>query len=110
MKNKYNKHISQSSNPRFPNINIDQLVNYLLNIYKNDNYSTIISKMELLNNKLKEELKTSNIDYYNNANNKQGFFLAYLFVKTESDNKRKKIPQSVRNTLWSNNYNDNIRK
>jgi len=108
MKNKYNKHISQSSNPRFPNINIDQLVNYLLNLYGSHNYSTIISKMELLNDKLKEEIKISNIDYYNNAMGKQGFFIGYLFIKSESDNKRKKIPQAVRNTLWSNSYNDNI--
>jgi len=108
MKNKYNKHISQSANPRFPNINIDQLVNYLLNLYGSHNYSTIILKMELLNDKLREEIKISNIDYYNSAISKQGFFIGYLFIKSECDNKRKKIPQAVRNTLWSNSYNDNI--
>jgi hypothetical protein len=108
MKNKYSKHISQSSNPRFPNINIDQLVHFLLNSYKGYGYTEIISKMELLNNKIKEECKTSNIEYYNIGIKKQGFFIGYLFIKTENDNKRKKIPQTVRNTLWTKSYNDNI--
>ena len=108
MKNKYSKHISQSSNPRFPNINIDQLVHFLLNSYKGYCYTEIISKMELLNNKIKEECKTSNIEYYNLGIKKQGFFIGYLFIKTENDNKRKKIPQTVRNSLWSKTYNDNI--
>jgi hypothetical protein len=108
MKNKYSKHISQSSNPRFPNINIDQLVHFLLNSYKGYCYTEIISKMELLNNKIKEECKTSNLEYYNLGIKKQGLFIGYLFIKTENDNKRKKIPQTVRNSLWSKTYNDNI--
>jgi hypothetical protein len=108
MKNKYSKHISQSSNPRFPNINIDQLVHFLLNSYKGYCYTEIISKMELLNNKIKEECKISNIEYYNLGIKKQEFFIGYLFIKTENDNKRKKIPQTVRNSLWSKTYNDNI--
>lgn len=44
MKNKYSKHISQSANPRFPNVNIDQLVHYLLNSFSNHNYTNIIKK------------------------------------------------------------------
>lgn len=108
MKNKYSKHISQSSNPRFPNINIDQLVHFLLNSYSGYGYTDIISKMELLNTKIKDECKTSNIEYYNLGIKKQGFFIGYLFIKTENDNKRKKIPQTVRNSLWSKSYNDNI--
>ena len=62
----------------------------------------------MLNNKIKEECKTSNIEYYNIGIKKQGFFIGYLFIKTENDNKRKKIPQTVRNSLWSKTYNDNI--
>lgn len=108
MKNKYPKHISQSCNPRFPNINIDQLVHYLINSFDGHNYTNIVSKMELLNSKLKDECKISNIEYYNMAIKKQGFFIGYLFVKTECDNKRKNIPQTVRNSLWTKKYNDNI--
>ena len=108
MKNKYPCHISQSANPRFPNINIDQLVNYLLNSFNTDNYKNIISKMELLNTKIKEELKISNKEYYDISIKKQGFFIGYLFIKTETEIKRKKIPLTVRNNLWVKTYNDNI--
>ena len=111
MKNKYSSHISQSANPRFPNINIDQLVNYLINstnIEYSNNYTHIIERMELLNSKIKEECKISNKEYYDISMKKQGFFIGYLFIKTECENKRKKIPQTVRNSLWINRYNDNI--
>jgi hypothetical protein len=108
MKNKYGTHISQSANPRFPNINIDQLVHYLSNSYNGHNYTSIISKMEQLNNKIKEECKVSNKDFYDISMKKQGFFIGYLFIKTESENKRKHIPQTVRNTLWQKSYNENI--
>ena len=108
MKNKYSKHISQCANPRFPNINIDQLVHHLLNSFKEHNYMNIISKMELLNDKIKEECKISNIDYYETAMKKQGFFIGFLFIKTECENKRKNIPQTVRNALWTKSFNDNI--
>jgi hypothetical protein len=108
MKNKYPDHISKSANPRFPNINIDQLVHYLLNSFNGHNYMNIISKMELLNNKIKEECKISNKEYYDICMKKQGFFIGYLFIKTENETKRKKIPQTVRNSLWIKRYNDNI--
>jgi 5-methylcytosine-specific restriction endonuclease McrA len=64
--------------------------------------------MELLNEKIKNECKISNTEYYENAIKKNGFFIGYLFIKTESENKRKNIPQSVRNSLWMKSYNDNI--
>jgi hypothetical protein len=108
MKNKYNGHISQSANPRFPNINIDQLVNYLSNSYLGLNYTSIICKMEQLNNKIKEECKLFNKDLYDTAMKKQGFFIGYLFIKTEAENKRKHIPQTVRNMLWSKSYDESI--
>ena len=108
MKNKYPKHISKSANPHFPNINIDQLVHYLLNSFKGYNYIDIISKMELLNNKIKEECYLSNKDYYDTSMKKNGFFIGFLFIKSECENKRKYIPQTVRNSLWMKSYNDNI--
>ena len=49
----------------------------------------IISKMELLNEKIKDECKISNIDYYETSMKKQGFFIGFLFIKTECENKRK---------------------
>jgi len=108
MKNKYLKHISQSVNPRFPNINIDQLVHYLLNSFCNHKYIDIINKMESLNAKIRDECKNTNKEYYDICMKKQGFFIGYLFIKIECENKRKNIPQTVRNSLWTKSYNDNI--
>jgi len=108
MKNKYTKHISQSAHPRFPNINIDQLVHYLLNSFSNHNYTNIINKMESLNARIRDECSLANKEYYDICMKKQGFFIGYLFIKTECENKRKNIPQTVRNSLWSKSYNDNI--
>lgn len=108
MKNNYEKHISKSAIPRFPNVNIDQLVKYLLNTFPNNNYEKLIDKLELLNENMKDHLLLNNKPLYDLAISKQGFFIGYLFIKTESENKRKNIPKTVRDFLWNNHFGESL--
>ena len=108
MKNKYPKHISQSLVPRFPNVNIDQLVKYLINTYPNLDYQSLINKMEILNENIKNELLLLNQEYYDLGQKKQGFFISYIFIKTETENKRKSIPKTVRDSLWNNKFGEEL--
>ena len=108
MKEKYPKHISKSVHPKYPNVNLDQLANYLIHTFSacscpND----LIIKIEKLNDKIKKELET-NFELLDAANKKNGFFLGYLFVKSEIDNRRRKIPKTVRDKLWSKSFFDNL--
>ena len=108
MKNNYNKHISKSQVPKFPNINIDQLSKYLIDTYPTLNYQELLNKVELLNNGIKNDLEITNKNYYDLAMKKEGFFLGYLFMKTEMENKRKSIPKTVRESLWSKNFGEEL--
>ena len=101
MKNNYDKHISKSISPKFPNLNLDQLVKYLIDTFPNLNYTELLNKIDLINNGIKETLETTNKNYYDLAMKKQGFFLGYLFIKTELENRRKNIPKTVRDSLWN---------
>jgi hypothetical protein len=108
MKYKYSKHISKSMSPRFPNINIDQLVKYLINTFPNKNYTYLVEKMEFINENIKNDLCHNNKPFYDLANEKNGFFLGYLFIKSEPENIRKKIPKTVRDTLWKNYFDSSL--
>jgi hypothetical protein len=108
IKNKYPKHISKSMSPRFPNINIDQLVKHLINTFPNKNYSYLIEKMEFINENIKNDFHLNNKTLYDLANEKNGFYLAHLFSKGESENIRKKIPKTVRDTLWKNHFDASL--
>lgn len=108
MKNNYDKHISKSLIPRFPNINIDQLVKFLIDTFPKLNYEGLINKMELLNRSIKKDLEINNKPFYDLSIKKQGFFLGILFLKTELENRRKNIPKTVRNSLWNKNFGDEI--
>jgi hypothetical protein len=108
MKIKYSKHLSNSEVPRYPNINLDQFCNYLLQIFKNIPVKNIIEKMEELNNAKSIQLKETNFDLYQSAKKKQGFYLGYIFIKNENDIKRKKIPTTVRHKLWRQYYQDSM--
>jgi len=108
MKNKYSKHISQSLVPRFPNVNIDQLTKYLINSYPNLDYQGLINKLEFINENIGNELLSSNPEYYEYAHKKQGFYISYIFMKTESENKRKSIPKTVRDNLWNKKFGEEL--
>lgn len=101
MYNNYSKHISKSLSPKFPNVNTDQLTKYLIDTFPSLDYESLLNKIELLNNGIKGNLEITNKNYYDLAMNKQGFFLSYLFIKTELENKRKNIPKTVRDSLWN---------
>lgn len=104
----YPKHISKNLKPMFPNINIDQLSKYLIDTYPTLNYLELLNKMELLNNGIKNDLEINNKKYYDLAMKKDGFFLGYLFIKTEMENKRKSIPKTVRESLWNRNFGEEL--
>lgn len=48
--------------------------------------------MESLNAKIRDECKLANKEYYDICMKKQGFFIGYLFIKTECENKKEKYP------------------
>ncbi len=108
MKNKYMKHCSNSEIPRYPNINLDQFVKHFLDIYKDDLSMNIINKIEQLNNDIGEDLKMNNNTLYEQGKKKQGLYLGYIFMKTETENKRKKFPKTLRHSLWRSIFTDNM--
>lgn len=108
--NKYPKHISKTQSPKYPNIQLDQLCQYLLLSFNGLDIQKMIEKIEQMNQKIKKELQEDcKFDLLDSANKKNGFYMAYLFMKTENESKRKKISQSVRNRLWEDNYPDSNR-
>jgi hypothetical protein len=119
IKKKYSKHISKSIKPNFPNINLDQVANYLLQSFGNNDITTILQKMENINNEIRENIKyqaetdSNEIELdekiakgylYEMAMKKNGFFLAYLFVSKDVE-RRRKIPKTVRDNLWNKSFN-----
>lgn len=95
---KYSKHISHSEKPKYPNINIDQVLKYILDKFKSSN---IVDEFEKLNVDIQHSIPKN--EKYNKQ--KQGLYIGYLFLKTENENEKKKIPASVRFKLWTNHYN-----
>jgi len=100
MKIKYGKHLSNSEVPRYPNINLDQFCHYLLKTFPKVPVKNMLDKMEELNNSISNQLQETNNDLYQIAKKKQGFYLGYIFMKSENEVKRKKIPATVRHKLW----------
>ena len=97
----YGKHISNSEKPNYPNINLDQIIKYVIDRFSSSN---IIDEFEKLNKDIHESIKDN--EKYNKT--KQGLYIGYLFVKGESDTKKKKIPVTVRHRLWINHFEDTI--
>jgi len=108
IKSKYGKHCSNSESPRYPNINLDQITKYFLDINKNLSSKSIIAKIDELNKDIEEELKINNIELYLLAHRKQKFYLGYIFIKTENEYKRKSFPKSLRHSLWRSIFQDNM--
>jgi hypothetical protein len=107
IKNKYSKHISKSLSPKYPNINLDQFSSYIIETYCKQRKTElqIINLIEDLNEDMKRNLEfLCKNDYIDNKKN--GFYLAYLFQKSES--KRKGIPKAVRDKLWEIENKDSL--
>jgi len=100
IKSNYSKHISNSENPHYPNINLDQVTKYTLDRF--DKCTNIIDNFEKLNKDIYETIK--NNDKFNKT--KQGLYIGYLFIKTENESKRKKIPSTVRHKLWTLHFDE----
>lgn len=108
IKNKYGKHCSNSEVPRFPNINLDQLIKYFLDINKNTSSNEIINKIEQLNKDIGIYLQINNIDLYTQAYKKQKFYIGYIFMKSENESKRKHFPKTLRHRLWTSIFENNM--
>lgn len=111
IKTHYDKHVSNSDNPRFPNINLNNLVLYLLKEHAevgNDgkpSYSNIFSTIERLNKETGDELAREDPKLFDKAMQKQGLFLGYLFTKKATiTSKAKQVPEALRKALWKNNF------
>jgi len=96
----YKKHISNSEKPNYPNINLDQITKYIIDRFNSS--LNIIEEFEKLNKDVYETIKDN--EKFNKT--KQGLYLGYLFIKTESDTKKKKIPSTVRHKLWNNYFQE----
>lgn len=96
----YKKHISNSEKPNYPNINLDQITKYIIDKFNNS--INIIDDFEKLNKDIYEIIKDN--DKYNKT--KQGLYIGYLFIKTESEIKKKKIPVTVRHKLWNKYFEE----
>jgi len=109
IKSRYGKHISKSSSPKYPNINLDQFSNYIIqkyltkNSYANYEEEEIITLIENLNNDIKVNLSQEKID---EANKKNGLYLSYLFTNKSAE--RKSIPKSARDGLWRLSFPDSL--
>jgi 5-methylcytosine-specific restriction endonuclease McrA len=107
IKQKYNKHISNSEFPRFPNINLDQVCNYMKPFIANsiDNDRDIVEIFEELNRDSLLSLNKEDIDKCNVAP-KQKLYIGAVFRKNEIEEKRKSIPKKVRDLLWVNKFGE----
>jgi hypothetical protein len=100
IKKRWPNHVSHSENPRYPNINLDALTNFLINRFKNS--KDIIKDIDSLNKDTELSIKENPV--YSTKPVKQGLCLGFLLLKTESDIRRKVVPSSIRNKLWTNKW------
>eukprot|EP01041_Mallomonas_annulata_P010715 gene10715-22375_t len=95
IKKKYSNHISNSDNPKFPNINVDNLVSLTL-LYFQDQYNNsedLISMFEEWNSDIGNTLDQNDLIA---ANSKQGLYLHRVLKKPPRDS----LPKALRNRLW----------
>jgi hypothetical protein len=98
----FGKHVTHAERPRFPNVNADALAALLLQQLpaKPRTYAALREHADALNVHIGAVLKASRPALYAAAVKKQGFFLAYLFAKTEHDFAHTSVPKAVRNAVW----------
>jgi hypothetical protein len=103
MNENYKSCISQAESPKFPNINLDQLCNYLLKTFTTISGDEICDKIEYLNLCVGDLLQETDIDLYNKGTNKNKFYLGFIFIKK---NIKHTIPAKIRYTLWKSTFPD----
>ncbi len=107
IKENFPGHISNAEKPKFPNINLDNFVNLLLERFKKDNINTIIQKLNESNKDISQYLYENDIGNYQIIKNKGGLYMAYIIhKKNEPENKdgRKKLPAAVRRALFERDF------
>lgn len=109
----YKKHISQAAKPRFPNVNLDQLVRYFIDKHgvKDSegflNYDKIINTLDAINSDLRGKLRVTDQTKFEEAEKKGGLYLAYLLSDIDSPPKgRKSLPKKVRTDVWNKYFNE----
>jgi len=107
---KYKKHVSNAAKPRYPNVNLDQVVRYFLDKHgvKDSkgilNYDKIINTLEDINSDLRDKFKVTDLNIFDETEKKGGLYLAYLLSDAD-DKGRKKLPQKVRTKVWNKFFN-----
>ncbi len=106
----YDSFISKSTQPKFPNVNMDYLIKDLISTYSDKISTQIIVEFEDLNNKIKEDMKSKNEikDKYDTIMKKKGehkLFYSYKIYKdkelSEKDKKkRRSISTNMRHQVW----------
>ena len=109
---KYKKHISQAAKPRFPNVNLDQVVRYFIDkhgVKDSDgilNYDKIINTLEAVNGDLRDKLRDTDQTKFEEAEKKDGFYIAYLLNDADSPKSRRPLPKKVRTDVWNKHFNE----
>lgn len=99
----YPKHISNSLRPKFPNVNMDQLIGVLMKRFTGSPSHIIIQKMDQMNLDIRNYLLERDIGNYQTIVNKGGLFISYVMhKKDEPENKdgRRQLPKAVKKALW----------
>ncbi len=103
VKSKYKNHISHAKSPKFPNINVDKFIDFLMGRFGRISSTSIIEKLEQTNEDMKRYLLDKDIGNYTTILNKGGLFITYImYKKDEPENKdgRRNLPKAVKKALW----------
>ena len=92
---KYDKHIKTSQNPRWPNINVDTLANFMANLLRDEqtvdgvppvniDFDNLIERIEEENDKAAEMVRHLEPDKHKIASEKQGLFISFLMKRSKT--------------------------
>ena len=106
---KYNRHVSNSLKPLFPNVNVDHLSTYLIELLQREqsegsqgeladvDCSDVIERLEEENERMGKVLKESDPELYEKASQppKQGLFLANAVKLSRADKKSAAVEDAI---------------
>jgi hypothetical protein len=104
---KYKSHMKTSAKPKFPNCRTDDVVTLLLDRFGSD-CENVVEELEKWNDslglKLRDSPEAEDRESYEEAREKQGFFLAHLLRPLSAS--ASAISPGVRKRLWQIKAND----
>lgn len=100
IKERYPKFISNSEKPRFPNVNLDDFVQFLVQKFPCE--ESFFEKLNLFHSHLEEIIPNP---MYTQIVNKGNLFSSYIYHSIKTT-KRKALPSTVRQTLWTQTFGD----